>query len=583
MPLRNWTFFYSLPPSATETQITSISPSNNDLVFEDAKERGQVFHRRECKTEFTLYGASYDTFKALLDASQCDEILFHAKYNNVEKFVGGVKLKKAKWFPDICNVTFSIPTDDEYNCIFENWENERNMFDFGSEVVAKTFFGTIVTTTCGPVNNASPIEINGYFELNVNACLAGNDAAYVLQRAYIEEITPGTSYDHYATFVSEQATTACVAGLPVEPPGDGWVLLVNNCPTNATWGRPVQVNYVGELSGTSGKYWDNTYEIVGGKNAEYDNARLLSAVLQGLVTPCGLTVKSDFLNINPPGTAPSNSAYTASAAISTMFIYQKSDIKRPGVSNPATVGFLKLKDLLAWLNSVFCDTLRWKVNGTDFIIEHISFFEGANGEDLTSTQAAAVNKRNNFTFDTDKLAPRETFAWMDPTTDGDFHGLDIIYPSSCTDNSLSPVSINADRVFTDLGRVDSLPDSVSDEGFFLMATDLVSGVYYINRETGAASGDIKPNAHLSWANLQENYGTWGRLQATGTLNNVSQTFNSYKRSKRQQAIPMQLSVDDYFALDITEKMNTLLGWGEIEKGAFSAAQCRYTIELLHDD
>lgn len=581
MSLANWTYYYSLPPSATETQLTSISPANGDILFEDKRERGQIFRRRECTTEFTLYGTDYETFKTLRESDPCDEILFHLKYNGTTKWTGNINLKKAKHNPDNCTIRFTPVVSDDYSCIYQNWEEEKNMFTFGSEVVAETFRGTITTLTCGPVNQASPIQINGFFELNVNACLSGNDAAYSLQRAYIEEITPGSSYDHYATYVTEQATTACSGGSPVPPPGDGWVLLVDNCPTDATYGRPPQMNYVGEVSGTSGKYWDNTYEVVGGKNSEYDNARLFSDVVEGLVSPCGYTVVSDFFNINPDASAPSNDAYTASSALHTMFIFQKSDIKRPGASDPATIGFLTLRKVLDWLAKI---NVFWSIeNGTDFRIEHISYFEGSNGEDLTSTQPTAVAYRNEFGFDTDKLVPRETFSWMDPTTDADFHGLDIVYPTTCADPDLEPQPTTLDEVFTDLGRVDSLPDSVSDEGFFLMATDLDGGTYYINRELGEISGEVKANAHLSWANIHENYLTWYRMQPTGTLNNVSQTFDSYRRSKRQQEISFQIGVDDYFSLNLNNRLKTGLGWGEIDKGVYPAAQCRYNAELLHDD
>lgn len=583
MPLNNWTYYYSLPPSATETELTEISPGGDDIQFEDVKERNAIFHRRHCRTEFTLYGAAYDTIKALFDVDKCDEILLHLRYDNVEQWKGSVNLKKSKWFDDICNVKITPQIEDNATCVLQNWEEEKNMFGFGSEVVAETFFGTLVEITCGPVNQSSPVEINGFFEQNVNACLSGNDAAYTLRRAYIEEITPGSSYDHYATYVTEQAVITCLGGLPVPPPGDGWVLLINDCggSNTATYGRPVQVVYTGEMSATSGKYWDNTYESVGGSVSQYDNGRLFSDIIQGLVNPCGYTVVSDFFNINPDATAPSNSAYTASTSLHTLFVYQKADIKRPDASNPSTIGYLKLRDVLNWLREKY--NVYWRVDGTDFRLEHVSYFEGSNGEDLTSTQPEIVANRNNFTFDNDKLVPREQFSWMDPTNDADFRGLDIVYPNSCTDPELEPNNVALSRVFTDLGKIFDNVEAVSDEGFFFMATDLISGTYYINRETGEISGEIKANAHLSWANLQENYLTWYRMQPTGTLNNISQTFDSYKRSKRQQLISPQFSVTDFFALDLTEKLNSEIGWGEIDKGTYSAASCRYNVELLHDD
>lgn len=583
MPLSDWTFYASFPPSGTLDEFQYISAEEGDLIFEDAKERDSIFFRRYCRTRFTVYGADYDQFKTLLDADACDEILFHAYHSGSEQWQGKLNLKKCNWNPDTCTFDFVPDPNDEYTCVFENWEEEKNIFAQGSAVSADTFFGTLTRLTCGPVNQASPVQINGFFELNVNACLSGNDAAYTLERAYIQEITPGSSYDHYATFVTEQAVTTCSGGLPVPPPGDGWVLLVNDCAGSgtATYGRPVQVKYLGELSATTGNYWDNTYEPVGTDYASYGNAILFSDIIDGFADDCSLTVVSDFFNINPDATAPSNDAYTASSALHSLLIYQKSDIKRPDAATPATIGYMTLRDLLEYLRQMF--NVYWKVDGSDLRLEHISYWSGSNGDDLTSLQPEAVDARNSFTFDEDKLRPRESFGWMDDTTDADFRGLDIVYPGPCSDLSLEKDVITPDQVFTDLGKVDAFPNAISDEGFFFMATDLISGTYYINRETGEISGEIKANAHLSWANLHENYLTWYRLQPSGTLNNVSQAFNSYRRIKRQQPIPVQYSVADYFALDLTELLKTGLGWGEIDKGTYSAAQCRYTVEILHDD
>ena len=47
-----------------------------------------------------------------------------------------------------------------------------------------------------------------------------------------------------------------------------------------------------------------------------------------LQSGCGLTVQSDFFNINPPGLNPSNSAYDkAFLELQELVVFQKSDIK----------------------------------------------------------------------------------------------------------------------------------------------------------------------------------------------------------------------------------------------------------------
>jgi len=582
MPLTNFTYHYRLPPSATLNDLDETYTDDGDLLFGIEREGYRI--RIPCNTEFIAQGADYIALKALLDADPCDDVEFVIALSASEVWAGQLNLKKARWFPDTCTVRFKPDLEDEYNCLYENWEDEENIFSMGTPVQAETFYGTLVEVTCGPVNEATPIDVFGYFDLFVSGCLADFDA-YAHKRYYIEEITPGSSYDHYATWVTEQAVVACSGGVPVPPPGDGWVLLINDCggSGNATWGRPPQTEYAGEFSATSGKYWDAQFTVIGGDVDAYDNGILLEEILDFFADVCSLTVKSDFFNINPPGTAPANTAYTASAALHSIIVFQKSDVKRPDASNPATVAYLKFKDLLEYLADMLNVFWRLEDAGASIRIEHVSYFEGANGDDLTVDDPGAVEAFNNFTFDADKLAPRDEFTWMDDTIDADFRGRPITYPTPCVDPALQPRQFSLSQVFTDLGKCEADPDNVSDEGLFFMATDEIGGTYYINREYGELSGDLKPNAHLSWANLHENYHTWGRPIASGTLNNVLQAFNSYKRSKRQQAISAHYTPAEFFALDFSDKIKTELGWGEIDRATYSARACELAIEILHDD
>lgn len=580
MSLSGFTYYYRLPPSATLVELTEVKI--NDLAFNVSKD--SIRYEVELGSEIIAVGSSYTALKALLDSDPCDQVEFVIQYNASEVWSGQLNLKKGTWNPLLCTVRFTPDVKNDDYCLKENWEEENNMFSYGSEVIAETFFGTLTEVTCGPVNQSTPIQINGFFELNVNGCLA-DVSAYAGIRFYIEEITPGSSYDHYATWVTEQAVVACSGGVPVSPPGDGWVLLNNDCggSGNATWGRKPQVTYMGEVSGTSGKYWDNTYSVVGSDASTYGNGRLFSDIIAGLTAGCSYTVKSDFFGINADATAPSNSAYTASSAVQDIIVYQKSDIKNPDASNPATIRNLTLKDLLEWLEQMFAVVWQIQDSGATLRLEHISYFAGSNGDDLTSLHPTYVANKNTFTYETGNLVPREKFEWMDETTDADFKGLDIIYPSGCADASREAEVIRVNGVFTDLGTVNSSPENVQDEGFFFMAVDEISGTYYMNRETGEISGEIKPNAHLAWANLQENYLSWNRQQSSGTMNNVSTSFNDYIKAKKQESIFYPLSVTDFFNKDFSEKLNTEIGWGEVASASYSSKSCLLTVELLHED
>lgn len=581
MNLANFTYFYRLPPSASETQLTELYPSGADLPFTVSKD--DYRYTVELTGDFIAQGTSYDALEALRSSDVCDEVELVLKLDGSEVWYGQLNLKKCEWQPFLRQVRVSADTITERNCLIEDWENEENILGFSPAVEVKTFYGTLTEETCGPINNGGPIELTGFFEINVSGCLADIDA-YAYKRLYIEEVS-STSYDHYAVWVTEQATVACSGGVPVSPPGDGWVLLSDDCAGSgtATWGRRPQTVFTGEVSATSGKYWDQRYEVVGGDVATYGNGRLLSTILTQLTSGCSLTVKSDFFGINAPGTAPSNSAYTAASSLQSIVVYQKSDIKLPNADTPATLAYLKLKDLLDWLATMFAAYWRLEDSGATLRLEHISYFSGSNGDDLTATHPPYVENRNNFSYDTDKLVPRDTFTWMDETTDGDFRGVDIIYPLGCADKSQSARPNRPDQVFTDIGTVVNSPSTVADTGFFFIATDEISGSYYLNRETGELSNTIKPNAALSWANLHENFLSWNRPTSSGNLNRQDVTFNDYERSKRQEAISIPMDPSTFFAKDFSERFNTELGWGEVDTAEYSAKSRILVLNLLHED
>lgn len=584
MSLENFTYHYRLPPSATLVDLSEAYPEGGDLQFEI--ERTDFRIRIKCASEFTAIRSSYTALKALLDADPCDDVEFVINLSGSEVWAGQLNLRKAEWSPDTCIVRFTPDLEDDYTCLLESWEDEVNVIDTTEKVSVEPFFGTLDEQVC-TLDFVSPVAVEGFAETNISSCL-DDVTTYVIKTFTITDLGAGAApnrYRHAVTWVSERATTACSGGSPVAPPGDGWTLVDNDCggSGNATYGRQPQRSYDGEYSATSGLVFDNRYFIVGEDATAYDNGVLLSKILQDFADECTLTVRSDFFGIDPPGTAPANDAYTASSAVQSLVVFQKSDIKRPEDSNPATVGYLKLKDLLEYLRDIF--NVYWRIEGGGawLRIEHVSYFEGSNGDDLTAIQPEYVEDRNDFSFDADKLAPRDEYNWMDDTTDPDFRGRPIIYPTSCVDPSLANNRVNVKEIFTDLGKCIADADNVSDEGFFLMATDLIGGTYYLNKEFGQISGQLKSNAHLSWANLHEDYHTWGRPIASGTLNNVPQTFNSYKRSKRQQAVTVRYSQSAFFALDFAEKMKTELGWGEIDKATYSARGCLLTLEFLHDD
>ena len=174
------------------------------------------------------------------------------------------------------------------------------------------------------------------------------------------------------TWHREVIDIPCSDGLPAEPPfGDSWDLISDDCATDGT-----------------AKYWRapvSSSTVLG----DYTRGTLLSTVITRAITSlsCGLTVKSDFFNINPEGDAPSNIAYTfAEAYLHNLTFHQKSDIKNKNASNPSTSAAweFKVSELIEDLRRIF--NVRPKIVDDVLIIEHVSFFTSSAGRDLTGSK-----------------------------------------------------------------------------------------------------------------------------------------------------------------------------------------------------
>jgi hypothetical protein len=227
-----------------------------------------------------------------------------------------------------------------------------------------------------------------------------------------------------------------------------------------------------------------------------------------------------------------------------LMIAQKSDIKDPLATNPATQGNITLKQLLTYLRYMF--NVYYSVDAGVLKLEHISYFENyAVIVDLTTyvTEQLGCNEYDHLK---QEIPRRENFTWMESKQiyNDDFRGVPIEYSEDCSSDGEK--SYPVDRVTTDILFVTDWPDMIADDGFVIIATRLVSGTYYINVETGLLSGATKMNGHLSWANLQYNYHRHNRYLPSGNMNRVDENFISWRPNIRQQQFDIPLCCGDTF-------------------------------------
>jgi hypothetical protein len=445
------------------------------------------------------------------------------------------------------------------------------------------------------VNNISTISggaINGTLTVNVSnaartpdingldsVCPNTQDLTYTIQNrsgaSYLWSITGGT-------IVSGQGTNSVVVDW-ANSVGSGSITVQETINCGCTY------ILVGDC-GTSGEpsfYW--CPESTSGTEVLYDQNRTLYDALTLFSDACDLTeVQSDYFDMNPVGDAPdyvagNNYVTGAINKVNHIHIAQKSDIIDPGASNPATRGMMTFTQMTEMLKTIF--NVYWFIDGTNLRFEHYKYFVRTANPNFNLTD---VDKRqwiigkNKYSYEKAKMPKYERFKWSE-AANTDFIGFEIRYDSSCVnlDSKSNVLNYSPGNVTTDILFINSDPTEINKEGFVLIANDLVGSTYVVQSEEGLITGLIKPNAHLSWANLHYNYHRHGRVLLEGSMNNQVTTFLSAKRAKKQADIKFPFCCDDEL-LPLTELVTTYLGSGEIDKMSLSIKNNMITTDLLHD-
>lgn len=264
------------------------------------------------------------------------------------------------------------------------------------------------------------------------------------------------------------------------------------------------------------------------------NTRLLIDVIEYIadqIVP-GTTVVSTFLNdaTNPITQADNRWRYITVAA--------KADVKRVDV--PVTELWLSFNGLMNILRIM---NLRWDFNGSDLIIEHVSYFTHPAGIDIRTQKIATSTNKYRYLEEEMPMYERFSFAEADRS---DFIGQPIYYDSLCVNqDSLSNSVEFTVPVTTDLeyiayccsaeGIAAGLDSNISDDGFVLLATYPVTPtVQNILVAEGAYSGETHFNNDLSWANLHNYFFKHDRILMQGYMNGSLTDFHSAKKAKEQK-------------------------------------------------
>lgn len=524
--------------SATISRTQAYPVSNT--IFSYKRERNNIFYRQTPTADIRFGGASVlqsgsYNWLSLLDPEECEVVTIE-----LEVYCSGVWVLywtgQFTWLDirhdaDNCLMWVRPKTQDQYTCFMAGVEEKVSAFEL--TVVEISPYGELAElfidcNTSGPydpddVTTANPPD---GFPPDLIWCLPPESNYTFTQFAPDGVTLEKYLVTCYQRLVAPGTCNGAVASSPFEAnPFVQWFILENNCPTDSLWWR-----------------------CPGGASAfvrsKLPYGRDFKAVIELIFESCGLSVVSDFFGINPDATAPGNAAYEfADMYTKKMTLHQKSDVKRPYVSDPAKPKMwdFKRNQMLSSITIMF--NVYWTITGTTVRIEHISYFDTAGGIDASSVAMA-----NETEADVDDKIKEEVFYWMDAeAVTPYFQGLPITYDCG-EDEAERRVPI----ISTDLSIINENNNSdIFDEGFVLVSNQENAGTLYV----------IRDNCPLSFTELHDALHRHYRYFKDMTINGVAATALSTRGTRRQIPFTTRLCCDDAFNPELL--VETLAGFARV--------------------
>lgn len=553
---------------------TTVTPITSGLRRRWEREGDTRSYRVKLATKLKFRQADYDYFRTIYDAGECNEVTLL-----IENYCGGtwntwhegiIPIYTGDYNKDRCTVEFEIKPADVYECANKGFEKRDNWLTYATPTSIKTNLvgATIETIVCDSAETFAAIDLDLHFS---ETCWGGTvtssqdprtDNAYrpISHYQFFQAGIPWTLIAK-TTYAREKIISAS------PPIGIGWINI-----SGTTWVRPVNISFPVITYGatSAGITWET--QIL--NSAPISNGRKLSDVLIAATAAlqCDFdSIISNFFNINPDATNPTNTAYTYAADnLSNVFFFQKSDIVRASASNDATRFTFSMKEFLEEMKLLNVFHSITSVGGIKTLrLEHYTYFNGANGTDLTTLDGGKyIVGRDD--FKTDAEVPNfESFAYQESYRPK-FMTKRITYPAACA--TTQGDERTARQLNADFGGLIENPDA-GLEGFFLLATvDIGGGEYLVNTLGGEANGAF------AWENVLPALWADGRFHAGATANVPGYIVNSVRKTKEQAQISIQFCCDDTF--EPSELVNTQLGWGEVKTAEENTETATLKLSLL---
>lgn len=525
------------------TEVTPVIAGD----FEYSREKDAIYYKHEAKDVFKFEKKDWDLLKPQI-SEECSEVtitvekLCRGKYKYY--WAGVFTIKGSTVNYDKCFIKVSPKALDTYKCLEDGLKEEQNIYSSGSVITVTSIGGTLEVVTCDQF-----IEQSMWGGTPYSGCLT-NPSNWCMKSDTVETLdADGTTYiDQTTVWHRELITVPCVGGVATAPPfGSGWSLVSDDCSgsnTSTWWRCPPNNNGV----------------VVG----DYTRGRTLGGVIDRILTNlnCGLTIKSDFFNLNAVGDAPNNSAYTyATNNLHNLTVHQKSDIKRKNDSNGSTSAAWEIKagDFFDDLRKIF--NVYYEIIDGVLILEHYSYFTTSLGLDLTNaSMTKEVNYGGNDNVKTEKRY------WAEDISSYEFKATNLTYDCGEEELEIRCSLFTTDIVYTENEANES---KISDEGFMLIANYDFNGNLII----------IDNNDPLKWSNLLPSLHTYGRLYKSGKINGLQMDFDSWFPYIKQVPFKIDLCCNEVF--EPQNLITTSLGDGAVTNAIHNVYTDKLEIELSY--
>lgn len=584
----------------SDAETREIFPVQSDVEVQWTQESERLFFRQEIKDGLLLRGDDYTWALAIEEGDNpCQEIIFEV-YKIVQGSTDVLRLKgrtyTQNWNFDKsrCEIVVKVESQDEYTALTNIWEEERNVYDTGADVAIYTAW----TSIASPI---SYIEEFGPTEETISLGFPGNqtfanpdwpdlDQGWVIM--YDEVIIDGDIISGvFATRKTRFKREVAFAENGPIPAGGafigGWKAVDVVSPSEYKWARfvsaPKDTDFGSEnlrQFGTAPGFWyyneyTRFYRWVPGDHPIYPFAVPISAVFNRLLSGTGLSLRSNFFNIDPDGSEPSNDVYDNNVWLRT-FLIPKSNCLNPDASNPSTTIITSLKNLLNELRNTY-NVYEGFIDGVLYV-EHLSFWQSRFGIDFTTSDySKALEGNNAYSYDTGTPVGERWFHLDESPSQAYFKRTEITYrltttedyPQNCLVKTSAVAEINTNNACNDISEMASNPSGFTNGTKYWA---FVSGYEYEGQFIMYAfEGVLNYVCAPVYLRRLFRWGRWFEIAQVIRSSGLEYfSAETVKRRKRQRELSVFLP--DMADFDPIEQQQTQLGWGDVDSASYSFAK-----------